>query len=271
MPIQLPTSANRWSQARLTCAALPTSNKVSAKDHFRRRSRVRAYSRRKNKASQGLAKSALNCRDVQVPRPPVLPLSESRCGTFPKRADQLIATSVTWPCRLFLGGKQNAWQRRRYPNRDLAPCFVWRIQKPAGAAATITVGTHTPPRAGRSSERAVPPIEYWRTSAIASPCHGRPRINASGRQRDPSPARTDWQRPSPEGAGALAADGGTVCNGAQWTHHIASSSTERRRLSRSSRTWQAPRDCRVLFLHARTVGRSLGWRFGNAQPHLLPT
>lgn len=157
MPIRLPTLANRWSQARRTCAALPTSTEVGAKDHFRRRSRVRAYSRRKNEASKGLAASAFNCRDVQVPRSSVLPLSASRCGTFPKRADPLIATSATWPCRLSLGSKQNAWQRRRSPNRDLAPCFVWRIQKPAGAAATITVGTHTPRRAGRSSERAVPP------------------------------------------------------------------------------------------------------------------
>ncbi|KAL3192721.1 hypothetical protein MRX96_058774 [Rhipicephalus microplus] len=132
MPIRLPTLAIRWSQARRTCAALPTSTKVGAKDHFRRRSRVRAYSRQKNEASKGLAASAFKCRDVQVPRSSVLPLSASRCGTFPKRADPLIATSATWPCRLSLGSKQNVWQCRRSPNHDLAPCFVWRIQKPAG-------------------------------------------------------------------------------------------------------------------------------------------
>ncbi|KAH8018452.1 hypothetical protein HPB51_006984 [Rhipicephalus microplus] len=55
MPIRLPTLANRWGQAHRTCAALPTSTEVGAKDHFRRRSRVRAYSRRKNEASKGLA------------------------------------------------------------------------------------------------------------------------------------------------------------------------------------------------------------------------
>ncbi|KAL3192744.1 hypothetical protein MRX96_058796 [Rhipicephalus microplus] len=108
-------------------------------------------------ATKGLAPSAFNCRNVQVPRFSVLPLSASRCGSFPKREDPLIATTATWPCRLSLGSKQNAWQRPRSPNHDLAPCFVWRIQKPTGAPATITVVTHTPRRAGRSSERAVPP------------------------------------------------------------------------------------------------------------------
>ncbi|KAH8038109.1 hypothetical protein HPB51_022343 [Rhipicephalus microplus] len=164
MPIRLPTLANRWSQARRTCAALPTSTEVGAKDHFRRRSRVRAYSRRKNEASKGLAASAFNCRDVQVPRSSVLPLSASRCGTFPKRADPLIATSATWPCRLSLGSKQNAWQRRRSPNRDLAPCFVWRIQKPAGAAATITVGSAE----GNSSLHFID--ERQRTNATSTRC-----------------------------------------------------------------------------------------------------
>ncbi|KAL3192736.1 hypothetical protein MRX96_058788 [Rhipicephalus microplus] len=67
MPIRLPTLAIRWSQARRTCAALPMSTKFGAKDHFRRRSRVRAYSRQKNEASKGLAASAFKCWDVQVP------------------------------------------------------------------------------------------------------------------------------------------------------------------------------------------------------------
>ncbi|KAL3243050.1 hypothetical protein MRX96_020725 [Rhipicephalus microplus] len=80
------------------------------------------------------------------------------------------------------------------PNRNLAPCFVWWIQKPAGTAATITAGKHTPRRAGRSSERAVPPIEY----CASRPIHGRPLISASRRQRDPLPARTYRQPPSPE-------------------------------------------------------------------------
>ncbi|KAL3243045.1 hypothetical protein MRX96_020721 [Rhipicephalus microplus] len=86
MPIQLPTSANRWIWRTVP----PSSTKASAKEHFRHRSRVRAYLRRKDEASKGLLISAFNCRNVQVTRPSVLPLSANRCGTLPKRADWLI-------------------------------------------------------------------------------------------------------------------------------------------------------------------------------------
>lgn len=96
MPIRPLTSADGWSPARRTCAPLQ-AHQASAKDHFRRRSRVRAYSRRKDEAGKCLAACAFYCRDVQVPRPSVLPLSANRSGTFPKRANPLIAARAAFP------------------------------------------------------------------------------------------------------------------------------------------------------------------------------
>ncbi|KAH7985143.1 hypothetical protein HPB51_026869 [Rhipicephalus microplus] len=55
----------------------------------------------------------------------------------------------------------------------------------------------------------------------------RPRCQTrTGASENPLAARTDRQPPSPEDAEALAADGGTVCTGAQRTRHIASSLTD---------------------------------------------
>lgn len=83
------------------------------------------------------------------------------------------------------------------------------------------------------------PHRVLRTPAASSPCHDRPRITANRRQQDPLACKN---RPaasgSPKSAVALAAEGGTVCTGAQRTRHIASSMTDRRRFCRSSRTWQ---------------------------------
>ncbi|KAL1475361.1 hypothetical protein MTO96_037337 [Rhipicephalus appendiculatus] len=133
MPIRLPPSANGRSPARRTPAALQV-HQASAKDHFRRRSRERAYSRRKDEANKGLAvllsgrPSPLSVRAPSfgeslrhLPKARKPPNRGERDVAEPRFPFRYYAASASFPSA---AGRTPA--NVGAPNRDLAPCRVAR-------------------------------------------------------------------------------------------------------------------------------------------------
>lgn len=249
MPIRLPTSANGWSPARRTRAALQNppgqcQGPLSAPEP--RPSLLEA-----------------KVRDVQVPRPSSF---DQWRGTFPKRADPLIAASATWQSRgSLLGTAQQAppFPRRRaksLPTSAPLSAISHRVEvarsRPGRRCYILSVAHNTPRRAGRRSVRF--PFRVLRSRTVTSPCLDRPRITANRRR---IPRLACKNRPaasgSPKSAVAFAAEGGI--SGPLCGRAIASPSsmTDRRRVRRSSRTWRrraivGPRSCAL----ERTGGHS---------------
>ncbi|KAL1486216.1 hypothetical protein MTO96_031485 [Rhipicephalus appendiculatus] len=192
-------------------------------------------------------------RDVAEPRFPFG--TTQHAPPFPRRRAKSLPTSA--------------------PLTAISHRAVWRDQKPAGVAASLSVVRER--RGGRDGLGVrLPRVLGTSVYYAAEPSHRRamtdralPRTGASKISRLQEP--TGSLGSSPKSAEAFAAEGGTVCTDRQRTRRIASSMTDRRRFSPFLSYLAAPRKCRVSFLRARTVGRALGRRFGNERLRLRPT